>query len=171
MLGVQGLRGVRRQQALALLITAAGPTALAWVLADEAMRSVYGAQLLLCTTLAWLLCHGLAASGWRLGAAMAWAVVLAAGYAAHHAELIEIKVRNAARLVALEADWATRMRACAGPCTLRYGNLGAGLEPDWVLTPGDAPRFLAWVQHKYAMKQVLKFVSQSRGAQAPFTSP
>ena len=170
-LGVQGLRGVRRQQALALLAAAAGSTALAWVLAYEAIRSVYGAQLLLCATLAWLLCHGLAASGWRLMATMVLAVVLAAGYAAHHAELIEIKVRNAARLVALEADWATRMRACTGPCTLRYDNLGAGLEPDWVLPPSDAPRFLAWVQHKHAVKQVLNFVPQSYDAQAPSTSP
>ena len=132
-------------------------TALFWVLGYGALRSVYGAQLLLCA-LAINLLHGLwhaRPGGRQITAALL--ALMALGFWLHQRELWQIKQHNQQQLAGREAHLAAALQACVSPCNIPVSNLQVGLRPDWLLPADFVPTYLEYVRLKHAPDKAVSF--------------
>ena len=131
-------------------------TGLYWILEYNAIRAIYGSQVLLLAIVVVL------AARTRPGRLARTTVIAAlllafAGYVHQALFIYSVKSHNAEVLRATEARFSDSIRACTSPCIIESGPLDEGLRPDWVLHPDYWNRYLAYVKAKYGPEKQITF--------------
>lgn len=145
-----------RWSGLMLLTLCFLSTGLYWILEYDAIRAIYGSQVLL---LAIVVVLAARTGPSRLAqASVIVALGLAfAGYVHQSLFIYGVKSHNAQVLRASEARFADSIRACASPCFIESGPLDEGLRPDWVLHPDYWNPYLEYVKAKYGPEKQITF--------------
>jgi len=148
----------RRWQPLVALALCIASTAVYWVLTYSAPRAIYGSQLVLGGLVVWLVSEATRVA--RLPHALSGLAVLAVflAFFVHTLGVFGLKTHNAAVLTAREASLMRKIETCSLPCRIEYGDLRAGLLPDWVLPPEYWPSYLEWLRWRSAPGKVVEFV-------------
>ena len=131
-------------------------TGLYWILEYNAIRAIYGSQVLLLAIVVVLAAR--TRPGRLARTTVIAALLLAFASYVHQALIIySVKSHNAGVLRATEARFSDSIRACTSPCIIESGPLDEGLRPDWVLHPDYWNRYLAYVKAKYGPEKQITF--------------
>ena len=149
-----------RSRPVILLAASLLSTSLYWVLDYNAMRAIYGAQIMFVAAMIWLVVQA-SRTGVRPVAVGAALLALAAGFVGQSVSVMRIKDHNAQVLAVREASLAAKIEACNSTCVVPYEDLDAGLAKDWVLHRHYWHSYLERLHYKYGRNKHIEFVSAS----------
>jgi hypothetical protein len=124
-------------------------TAIYWIYAHNAPRALFGAQILVCVAIFYLL------SFFELKKLKWFLTLLACVYLSATAKIFSVKWKNHQVLEALEVDWTNRLSACPEPCVIEVKDLDKDIRNDWVMDYQSSwPGFIDYVisKHKITKK-------------------
>jgi hypothetical protein len=136
-------------------------TALYWLLAYSAIRSIYGTQIMFGAIVGCLAVSAAQQSHKAQRLIMILLIVLLASYVLQIRSIVGIKSHNAIVLAEREADMAAALTSCQSPCTISYRPLNEGLMKDWVLPESFWSSYLTYIRMKYAANKDVYFELQT----------
>ena len=152
-----------RWRPVILLVGCFLSTAVYWVLDYDAMRAIYGAQIMFSAVMVWLIVQA-SRAGVRPIVVSIGLSALGVVFVMQSASIMRIKDHNAGVLAMREASLAKKIQACDSECVVQYEDLDSGLTQDWVLHPAYWNSYLEWLHQKYGRDKHVEFVHKSEAS-------
>ena len=124
-------------------------TAIYWVFDRNAPRALFGAQIIVCLFVFYVVTR------LDFKTAKNFLIVFALVFIAANVKIFLTKSQNQNVLDRMEVTWSEKLRACSDPCVFEVRKLDDGIHGDWVMTYNSWPDYIRYIQSKYQIRKTL----------------